>query len=104
MAWGIHTVYIPRENLRFLEEWIQYHLLLGTEYFYLYDNTGSTSLEHGNSIAVNGKNKYGRSFDQSLTDAGIEDIEAEIFKKYPADLAGNVNWKLDCPPKSNCRG
>ncbi|MGD0334242.1 MAG: hypothetical protein ABSA90_13450 [Xanthobacteraceae bacterium] len=90
MAWGIHTVYIPRENLRFLEEWIQYHLLLGAEYFYLYDNTGSTFLDLGNSIAMTGKNKYGVSIDFSLTDAEVEEIEAEIFRKYPVQ---KIKWQ-----------
>lgn len=90
MAWGIHTVYIPRENLRFLEEWIQYHLLLGAEYFYLYDNTGSTFLDLGNSITITGKNKYGVPIDFSLTDAEIEEIEAEIFRKYPVR---KIKWQ-----------
>ena len=90
MAWGIHTVYIPRENLRFLEEWIQYHLLLGAEYFYLYDNTGSTFIDLGNSIAITGKNKYGVPIDFSLTDAEVEDIEAEIFRKYPVQ---KIKWQ-----------
>lgn len=90
MAWGVHTVYIPRENLRFLEEWIQYHLLLGAEYFYLYDNTGSTFLDLGNSIAITGKNKYGVPVDFSLTDAEIEEIEAEIFRKYPVQ---KIKWQ-----------
>ncbi len=90
MAWGIHTVYIPRENLRFLEEWIQYHLLLGAEYFYLYDNTGSTFLDLGNSIAITGKNKYGVPIDFSLTDAEVEEIEAEIFRKYPVQ---KIKWQ-----------
>jgi hypothetical protein len=90
MAWGIHTIYIPRENLRFLEEWIQYHLLLGAEYFYLYDNTGSTFLDLGNSIAITGKNKYGVPIDFSLTDAEVEEIEAEIFRKYPVQ---KIKWQ-----------
>lgn len=90
VAWGIQTVYIPRENLRFIEEWIQYHLILGAEYFYLYDNTGSASLDAGNSIAVNGKNKYGIPVDFSLSDKEVEEIEAEIFKKYPVK---KVKWQ-----------
>lgn len=81
--WGIHTVYLPRENLRFVEEWLAYHSLLGAEYFYMYDNTGSRELDWGNSVAVNGRNKYGRMMDFSLSDAEIAEIEAAIFKKYP---------------------
>jgi hypothetical protein len=90
MAWGIQTVYLPRENLGFLEEWLQYHVLLGAEYFYLYDNTGSETLKLGNSLASTGKNKYGIKFDFSLSDGQIEEMEAEILKKYPVT---KVKWQ-----------
>jgi hypothetical protein len=90
MSWGIQTVYLPRENLRFLEEWLQYHSMLGAEYFFLYDNTGSQTLDLGNSAAVNGKNKYGMPLDFSLSDRQIEEIEAEILKKYPVT---KVKWQ-----------
>ncbi len=83
MPWGIHSVYIPRENLRFMEEWLAYHTRLGAEYFHLYDNTGSTDLKLGQAIAVTGKNKYGIEMDFSRSDDEISDIEAEIFRKYP---------------------
>jgi hypothetical protein len=89
-AWGIQTVYLPRENIRFLEEWLAYHFQLGAEYFYLYDNTGSRELISGNAVAVNGKNKYGMEVDFRLTDDEIADIEAEIFKKYPVT---KVKWQ-----------
>jgi len=98
MAWGIHTIYIPRENLRFLEEWIQYHLLLGAEYFYLY-NTGSTFLDLGNSIAITGKNKYGVPIDFSLTDAEVEEIEGRDFPQISGaknKMAAETKGK-DCP-------
>lgn len=90
MSWGIQTVYIPRENLRFLEEWLAYHTLIGADYFYLYDNTGSTTLLLNNAAAVNGRTKYGVELDFSLSDADILDIEAEILRKYPVT---KVNWR-----------
>lgn len=90
MAWGIQTVYIPRENLRFLEEWLAYHTLLGAERFYMYDNTGSRSLHLNNGIAATGRNKYGLEMDFSLTDDEILDIEAQIFRRYPVT---KVAWQ-----------
>lgn len=90
MAWGIQTVYLPRENLCFLEEWLQYHTMLGAEYFFLYDNTGSLTLDLGNSAAVNGKNKYGVPLDFSLSDSEIEEIESAILKKFPVT---KVKWR-----------
>ena len=38
---GMHAIFIARENVLFLEEWILYHKSLGIEYFYLYDNSRS---------------------------------------------------------------
>lgn len=90
MGWGIQTTYLPRENLRFIEEWLAYHTLLGAEYFHLYDNTGSTELVDGHSIAVDGMNKYGMQVDMRLTDAQILEIEADIFKKYPVT---KITWQ-----------
>ena len=37
---GIHTVFIGKENILFLKEWILYHKYMGVEHFFLYDNSG----------------------------------------------------------------
>ena len=37
---GIHTVFIARENILFLKEWVLYHKYMGIEHFFLYDNSG----------------------------------------------------------------
>ena len=42
MQIAIHTVFILKENILFLEEWIKYHILLGFNKFYLYDNSKVT--------------------------------------------------------------
>ena len=36
---GMHTVFVAKENILFLEEWIKYHKDLGVDYFFLYDNS-----------------------------------------------------------------
>ena len=35
---AIHTVFLPFENTYFLEDWIKYHLHIGVDKIYLYDN------------------------------------------------------------------
>jgi hypothetical protein len=90
MTWGIHTVYLPRENLRFIEEWLAYHTLLGASYFHLYDNTGSTELIRDHSIAVTGKNSYELPADFFYSDDDIEEIQNEIFRKYPVT---KIKWQ-----------
>ena len=39
MKIAIHSVFILKENIYFLEEWIDYHMNLGFNKFYLYDNS-----------------------------------------------------------------
>ena len=90
MVWSIHTVYLPRENLRFLEEWLAYHTALGADHFYLYDNTGSTDLHLDHAVAVTGRNKHGLEMDFTLSDGDILDIEAQILRRYPVT---KVTWQ-----------
>lgn len=90
-TWGIQTVYLPREHLGFIEEWLAFHTALGAQYFYLYDNTGSRELSpFANSAEVNGRTRYGLELDFSLTDGEIADIEDEIFARYPVT---RVTWQ-----------
>ena len=44
---GIHTVFIARENILFLKEWILYHKYMGIEHFFLYDNSGGAGILEG---------------------------------------------------------
>jgi len=106
MKFGIHTVFIPRENILFLEEWIVYHMSIGAEAFYLYDNTGSTAkdgdtMHLNNNIAKNGKNRFG--IDIAKLTAKLSDIEimekmVSLAHWYPVhfirwankDSAGNI--------------
>lgn len=94
--WGVFTTYLPRENLPYLEEWLQWHIGLGASFFHLYDNTGSTTLEMGNSMAVNGRTKYGHRPDLSLSDDEVLEIEREIIRRYPVE---KVMWQ----PRENGR-
>ena len=50
-----HTVFVLDENIDYLEEFLLYHLNLGVEHFYLYDNSGSI----GRNGSTQNKNKYG---------------------------------------------
>lgn len=89
-TWGIQTVYLPRENIDYLEEWLAYHTLLGADFFYLYDNTGSQRVEHGNSLITNNKNKHGQLIDFGRSDDEIFHLEKEIFAKYAVT---KVKWQ-----------
>lgn len=55
------TVFLPRENLFFLEEWLRYHVAIGFGHVYLYDNSGSRFLDCGNNLEVTARNKRGEA-------------------------------------------
>ena len=65
----IHAIFIAKENILFLQEWLDYHIYLGVDYFYLYDNSKVTKkdgFDAANSPLLNpGKqNKYGLNYDE----------------------------------------
>ncbi len=92
---SIHTVFIPRENIFFLREWLAYHTEIGVEHFYLYDNGGSTSPRgNGHAVAVDGMNKYGfdiRSISAHLTDGDIARELDNIVSDFPGAVT-LVRW------------
>ena len=89
MRVAIHSVFISKENILFLEEWIDYHIQIGVDVFYLYDNSKvqkKDEWDHVHSIKlIPGKvNKYGISFDTlvNLTTEQINEILEKIQEKY----------------------
>lgn len=99
----IQTVYIPRENIFFIEEWLDYHHNLGIDEFYLYDNSGSKFKDFVGNLEIDGRNKNGwnvRELTKNISDKDIERIENKLFKKYnvtkikwqPKDKKGQVTY------------
>jgi hypothetical protein len=88
----IQTVYLPQENVLFLEDWLKYHVSIGIEHFFMYDNTGSTfrciDEEFQSNLIYDSKNKYGQIINMPL-DQALE-IEEKIFNKYPVT---KTMWK-----------
>ena len=104
---GFHTVFIAKENVLFLKEWIMYHRLKGVEHFFLYDNTGATRsspMVENSPHTVHGKvSKYGVPYDEivRLTSEEVQDILDEIeretpgvniLKWRPRDMDGNIMY------------
>jgi hypothetical protein len=81
----IQTVYIPRENILFIEEWLEYHSKLGIDEFYLYDNSGSTYKDFIGNLELNGQNKNGwnvKEITKNISNEDIYKMENTLFKKY----------------------
>ena len=102
---GLHTVFIAKENILFLKEWILYHKLKGVTHFFLYDNTGVTrsspTVERSPHSVVGRVSKYAVPYDEMvmLSDAEIrcilDDIQSEIsnvavVRWQPRDSDGNI--------------
>ena len=89
MKIAIHSVFIVKENILFLEQWIYYHILLGFNKFYLYDNSKINKVsgfdkKYENVIVGNKINKYNINYDEivNLTDEKIDYYMKKICEKY----------------------
>ena len=86
---GVHTVFLAKENILFLKEWILYHKLKGIDHFFLYDNTGSTPSSptvEASPHTVNGRvSKYDVPYDDlvCLSESEISDVLHEIQQEIP---------------------
>ncbi|NOY16676.1 MAG: glycosyltransferase family 92 protein [Gammaproteobacteria bacterium] len=88
---AIHTVFLPRENLFFIKEWLAYHTYIGIDHFYLYDNTGSI----GRGGSTPARNKYGIDFytlTAALSDAEVGAILNEILAEF-GDHCTLIEWQ-----------
>ena len=91
MKVAIHSVFILKENILFLEEWIQYHILLGFSKFYLYDNskvnkiTGWDLKTCSKEIICGKRNKHNVDYDKivTMTNDQMNNFVIELCKKYP---------------------
>ena len=104
--YAIHSVFISKENILFLEEWIDYHIQLGFNRFYLYDNSKVNKKSNFDSTNKNLKlgkiNKYNINYDEivKLDQSQVDEIMDKIVEKYnkkiiiiewsPKDKDGNV--------------
>lgn len=99
---AIHTVFLPRENILFLREWIAYHICVGVSHFYLYNNMNSFGHSRHKLFSAT-SNKYGVDYckpTKHLSDDNICSVMGEIsdyFKSYityvpwqPKDKTGKI--------------
>jgi hypothetical protein len=88
---AIHTIFLPRENIFFVKEWLFYHFNLGVDHIYLYDNTGSI----GRNSSTETVNKYGFDFysiTKGISDTEVNAILLEIISEFN-DRCTIVNWQ-----------
>jgi hypothetical protein len=91
MRLGIHTVFLLRENILFLEEWLDYHASIGFEVFFLYDNSTSSGKDDS-SITCN---KYGYPIEQitrGISETRLRDELDGILGRTSAEIV-YVQWE-----------
>jgi hypothetical protein len=94
---AIHTIFIKKENILFLEEWLCYHIILGFTKFYLYDNSKCqkpSDFDSKNKYLNFGYcNKSNINYDEIIKSNKIQtdDVFEKIMDKYK-DFIVLVEW------------
>lgn len=94
--YAIHSVFILKENIAFMEEWIDYHLNVGLDRFFLYDNSKvqrSGGCHPNHKCFIAGKvNKYNVDYDGmvKMTDNEMDEWVKALVDKYP--MVDIVEW------------
>lgn len=94
---SIMTVFLPRENIFFLEEWLNYHILIGFTHFYLYTNMGSRQVEYGNNPELNSINEPGENVYAALAHKSNAQVQQDLDRMLaPYAAAGyvtQIHWQ-----------
>jgi hypothetical protein len=103
MTIAILTVFIAKENILYLLEWIAYHIIKGVDKFYLYDNTGVEKMtgwdkSHAggqNGMIPNKINKYGFNYSNSIkmTDEEVTQILKLIKLQFKPGVVNFIKWQ-----------
>jgi len=98
---AIHTVFIAKENILFLPEWIAYHYAKGVRQFYLYDNTGVEEIDSfdksssSKRLIPNKVNMYGFNYEERIKMSSEEISETlEALKNlYEPGVINYIKWQ-----------
>lgn len=92
---SLHTVFIAKENILFLKEWLLYHKAIGFDKFYLYDNSEVKYGDDNESEKSNIKlfkagkvSKYGVHYDTliNLSNDQTKNLLCDIIDSFNGDV------------------
>lgn len=90
MILSVQTLFLPRESIFYMEEWLVYHTLLGFDKFRLYDNTGSKGDMSSAFLKFDSRTKYGLPMvSREFSDEKIRSVVDEICNKFNVEI---VDW------------
>ena len=95
-VFAIHTIFIAKENILFMEEWLDYHMQLGFNRFYLYNNSKMQRPSEfdrlhsavGGFIVPGKVNKYNINFDEivRMTESEVAERLQDLTEKYKGKI------------------
>ena len=84
---AIMSVFILKENILFLEQWIQHHMSMGVDYFVLYDNSQTQKKDVGDPNVIPGKvNKHNFNYDELISDEDANQLLKKILNKHKGKI------------------
>ena len=94
---ALMTVFIMKENVLFLEEWIQHNIIMGVDHIFLYDNSnvqkpGDFDLNINAPIVFGIKNKMDVNYGKLISDDKAKRIYKNILKKYKKNIT-TIPWE-----------
>jgi len=95
---ALMTVFIMKENVRFLDEWIQHNLLCGVDHFFLYDNSKVTAVcdldkGAGRKTEPGKVNRHGIDYSNIASDQEAAELFQSILRKYEGKVTV-VPWQM----------
>lgn len=81
MKINIHTVFILKENILFIDEWIAYHIAIGVDKIFLYDNSKSSGWNRS-APTINRYNYNYAELTSHLSDEKINTLFNDLIQKY----------------------
>ena len=89
---AIMSVFILKENILFLEEWINHHIGMGVDYFVLYDNSQTQKKDVRDPNVVPGKvNKHNFNYDELISAEDANQLLKKILNKHKGEIE-IVTW------------
>lgn len=84
---AIMSVFILRENILFLEEWLEHHISMGVDYFVLYDNSQTQKKNSWNQNVIPGKvNKHNVNYDELISHEDANQLLKKILNKHKGKI------------------
>ena len=89
---AVMSVFILKENILFLEEWLEHHISMGVDYFVLYDNSQTQKKDVGDPNVIPGKvNKHNVNYGELISHEDANQLLKKILNRHKGKIE-IVTW------------